>query len=412
MNNTVLYRKYRPQNFDEVIGQTAIVQTLRNQIKINRIGNAYLFCGPKGSGKTSISRIFAKAVNCNNTINHNGNPCGNCEHCNNKDNVNPDVIEIDAASNNSVDNIRQLIDEVNYKPINSKYKIYIIDEIHMLSNSAFNALLKTVEEPPSHVIFIFATTELNKVPATIKSRCQIYNFKLISKNEIVSGLENILLKENISFVTNEILEYIASKAEGSMRDAIRILDQYISQHNLSTKATLSEIKQLFGDIETNTIIELATCIEQTNVIKGLGILHEQYNNGKDMKSLLDSLYHYYFEKFTTNFGSVNGSIFERYTRIIGETISSLDRSPNKMILVEIAFMKMCKPETEKDYNSVVHRMNNLEKELTLLKNSSNNVMSNNVNEMFCNVNPTKKEQIDEDVTLYYNTHWNHKLKIL
>lgn len=404
MNHIALYRKYRPKTFDEVFGQSAIVQTLRNQIKADRIGHAYLFCGLRGSGKTSIARIFAKAVNCEHTVD--GNPCNQCEHCNFKNDVNPDIIEIDAASNNGVDSIRQLIDEVNYKPTNTKYKVYIIDEVHMLSGSAFNALLKTIEEPPDHAIFILATTEFHKVPDTIKSRCQVYNFKLINLQDIIAGLESILSQENINYFEKDSLEYIARKADGSMRDAISILDQCIAQHDSTQPATLSEIKQLFGDIEDDVIIELAECIEKVNVVRGLDILHEQHCDGRDMKSLLDALYHYYFNKFTADFGTNESIVFERYARILGETISALDHSSQKMTMTEIAFIKMCKPEMESDYNSVVQRMNNLENELMAIKS---NGISINVDKVDNEVN--KQEVFDGGTTLYYNSPWNYLLQI-
>lgn len=403
MNHIALYRKYRPTTFDEVFGQSAIVQTLRNQVKYDRVGHAYLFCGLRGSGKTSIARILAKAVNCEHTVD--GNPCGKCEHCNFKNDVNPDVIEIDAASNNGVDSIRQLIDEVNYKPTNTKYKIYIIDEVHMLSGSAFNALLKTVEEPPDHAIFILATTEYNKVPSTIKSRCQIYNFKLINQDDIVLGLENILTREGITYFEKEALEYVAKKADGSMRDAISILDQCIAQHNGTQQVTISEVKQLFGDIEDDVVIELAQCVERVDVVRGLNILHAQHYDGRDIKSLLDALYHYYFNKFTTVFGTNEGIVFERYARILGETISALDHSSRKMTMAEIAFIKMCKPEMESDYNSVVQRMNNLENELTTIKSNGMSISVDKVDNVV-----DKQEKFDRNVTLYYNSPWNYLLR--
>lgn len=403
MAHVALYRKYRPTTFDEVFGQSAIVQTLRNQVKYDRVGHAYLFCGLRGSGKTSIARILAKAVNCEHTVD--GNPCGKCEHCNFKNDVNPDVIEIDAASNNGVDSIRQLIDEVNYKPTNTKYKVYIIDEVHMLSGSAFNALLKTVEEPPDHAIFILATTEYNKVPSTIKSRCQIYNFKLINQDDIVLGLENVLAREGITYFEKEALKYVAKKADGSMRDAISILDQCIAQHSGTQQVTISEVKQLFGDIEDDVVIELAQCVERVDVIRGLDILHAQHYDGRDIKSLLDALYHYYFNKFTTVFGTNESIVFERYARILGETISALDHSSRKMTMAEIAFIKMCKPEMENDYNSVVQRMNNLENELTTIKSNGVSINVDNVDKTV-----DKQEKFDRNVTLYYNSPWNYLLR--
>ena len=403
MTHVALYRKYRPTTFDEIFGQSAIVQTLRHQVPSGRIGHAYLICGLRGSGKTSIARIFAKAVNCENTVN--GNPCGQCVHCTFKNDVNPDIIEIDAASNNGVDSIRQLIDEVNYKPTNTKYKVYIIDEVHMLSGSAFNALLKTVEEPPDHAIFILATTEAHKVPVTIKSRCQVYNFKLINIPDIITGLENILQQEGINYFSQECLEYIARKGDGSMRDSISILDQCIAQHDENTQTTVTELKKLFGDVEEDVITELVNYIDQSDVKNSLDLLHTQYEDGRDMKSLLDLLYHYYFDKFTNGFGTDAGTVFERYARILGETMAILDHSSNKMMLTEVALIKMCKPEMEKDYNSVIQRMNNLEQELLSLKSGKVTMTSNSIQ-------TETKETFDESVALYYNSPWNYILNIL
>ena len=399
MSNLALYRKYRPKNFDEISGQSAIVQTLRNQIRSGRIAHAYLFQGLRGSGKTSIARIFAKAVNCESTID--GNPCNQCEHCITKNDVNPDLIEIDAASNNGVDNIRQLIDEVNYKPTNSKYKVYIIDEVHMLSGSAFNALLKTIEEPPEHAIFILATTELNKVPPTIKSRCQIFNFKSLVIDEIKYTLKGILSKEQIDYFDDECLEFIAKKADGSMRDAVSILDQCISCHetavDVSSKPSLvsmEELRQLFGDVDNEVIQELVECVKNSDILKGIDILHKQYHDGRNLKSILNGMYEYYFNQYATGFNTDDGIVFERYSRILGETMQTLDHSQQKLTVTEVAFIKLCKPEMEKDYNSVVQRMRNLEREIELLK--SGKTVSMPENQVSQNI-------VDENAIIYYNS---------
>jgi len=221
-----LYRKWSPLTFDDVIGQSHITQTLVNEIVHNRIAHAYLFCGTRGTGKTSTAKIFSRAINCLN--NHNGNPCNECEICKGiLDGSNMDVVEIDAASNNGVDNIREIRDEVAYAPSKSKYKVYIIDEVHMLSSGAFNALLKTLEEPPSHVIFILATTESHKIPATILSRCQRFDFKRISTDDVVNRLKQIIQKDHIN-IDDKGLRLIARVSDGSMRDALSILDQCIA----------------------------------------------------------------------------------------------------------------------------------------------------------------------------------------
>lgn len=404
MNHIALYRKYRPKTFDEIFGQSAIVQTLKNQIISDRICHAYLFSGLRGSGKTSIARIFAKAVNCEHPVD--GNPCYQCSHCNYQNDVNPDIIEIDAASNNGVDSIRQLIDEVNYKPTNTKYKIYIIDEVHMLSGSAFNALLKTIEEPPKHAIFILATTELYKVPLTIRSRCQLFIFKSIATDIIKSNLINISKSENINYFDEQSFEFMAEKADGSMRDAVNILDQAISSYQMNTNTVTESISpfeqllNLFGEIDDKMIISFAEAIEQSDAKKCIDLLHKQYSDGKDLKCILDRLYQYYFDKYTSDFGTENGTIFERYARILGETIVSIERSSNKMTLTEIALIKMCKPEMETDYNSVVQRMRNLERELQMLK--SGNLMIQQ---------EEKQEVFDENDIIYYNNICSHTIVI-
>ena len=387
MNNLALYRKYRPKNFDEISGQSAIVQTLRNQIKYNKIGHAYLFCGLRGSGKTTTARIFAKAINCDNNVN--GNPCCNCQYCNYNADVNPDLIEIDAASNNGVENIRQLIDEVNYKPINMKYKVYIIDEVHMLSNSAFNALLKTIEEPPAHSIFILATTELNKVPATIKSRCQIYTFKFIEQQDIVNQLKNILMQENNNNFSDDVLQYIAKKSNGSLRDAVNILDQSMSFNINNTQVTLNDIRKIFGDVDTEVIQYFIDNIKNNNISDNIDMLKKQYYEGRDLQCLLKDLYDFFFNAYQNEFNATNGLIYERYIRVLGASISEMERNNQKKTIAEICLIKMCKPEMEKDYNSIVQRMNNLEHELMSLKHN--------------NINNSQQEVIDENVILYYNS---------
>ena len=227
MSYTALYRKFRPAEFEDVKGQDHIVTTLKNQIRSGRIGHAYLFCGTRGTGKTTVAKIFARAVNCEHPVD--GSPCGECDMCRNiASGAYMNVVEIDAASNNGVDNIRSIREEVEYRPAQGRYKVYIIDEVHMLSIGAFNALLKTLEEPPEYVIFILATTEVHKIPVTILSRCQRYDFRRITIDTITARLKELMIKEQVE-VEERAVRYIAKAADGSMRDALSLLDQCIAE---------------------------------------------------------------------------------------------------------------------------------------------------------------------------------------
>ena len=247
MSYQALYRKWRPDNFEDVKGQEHIVTTLKNQINADRIGHAYLFCGTRGTGKTSVAKIFAKAVNCEHPVN--GSPCGECPTCRAiASGTSMNVIEIDAASNNGVDNIREIRDEVQYSPTEGKYKVYIIDEVHMLSVGAFNALLKTLEEPPAYVIFILATTEVAKIPITIMSRCQRYDFHRISIETIADRLSELMKAENI-VVEDKAVRYVAKAADGSMRDALSLLDQCIAFH-LGEELKYDDVLDVLGAVDT------------------------------------------------------------------------------------------------------------------------------------------------------------------
>ena len=261
MSYLALYRKYRPVDFNNVYGQEEVVTVLKNAIVTGKISHAYLFCGPRGTGKTTIAKIVARLVNCDNLIN--GNPCGKCYNCLNYLNSN-DIVEIDAASNNGVDEIRELRDKVNLVPSNAKYKVYIIDEVHMLTMQAFNALLKTLEEPPSHVIFILATTEPHKIPLTISSRCQKFRFSKISDDKIVDRLKDICYCENIS-IDDDALYEIARLSDGGMRDAINILDKLVAYSN--GNITIDDVYKVNGSVSYNDLYNLLNNIIINNKIE-------------------------------------------------------------------------------------------------------------------------------------------------
>ena len=286
MDYKVLYRKYRPLTFDDVTGQETVVKTLKNAIINNKISHAYIFTGPRGTGKTSLAKIFARSINCEH--NDNGNPCLECFNCKNF-NENPDIIEIDAASNNGVDEIRELINNIKLAPSNSKYKVYIIDEVHMLSQSAFNALLLTLEEPPSHVVFILATTDIQNVPITILSRTQRFDFTRIALEDIKKRLAYVCSCEKID-ITEEALEEIAIQAEGGLRDALSILDQLSSIKE--EKITIDTILETYGTISKKKIEEFYDNLENNNINKVLTLLKEFKNSSIDSKVFINKFIYY------------------------------------------------------------------------------------------------------------------------
>ena len=382
MSYTALYRKFRPQEFEDVKGQDHIVTTLKNQIKAERIGHAYLFCGTRGTGKTTIAKIFAKAVNCEHPVD--GSPCGECPVCRAIAAGNSmNVIEIDAASNNGVDNIRQIREEVEYRPTEGKYKVYIIDEVHMLSIGAFNALLKTLEEPPSYVIFILATTEAHKIPITILSRCQRYDFRRISIDTIAGRLSDLMEKEKVT-VEERAIRYIAKAADGSMRDALSLLDQCIAFY-LGQELTYEKVLETLGAVDTEVFSRLLRRILDKNVSGAVAVIEEMVMDGREMGQFVAD-----FTWYLRNLLLVQSSddmedvldisadnlsllkeeakmtgpeILMRYIRIFSELGNQIKYVSQKRILIEISIIKLCKPEMEKDYSSLVARIDSLEKKL-------------------------------------------------
>ena len=289
--NQVLYRKYRPQNFAEIIGQQHVVQTLVNSIDAGNISHAYLFCGPRGSGKTSIARIFAKAINCENS--KNGEPCNKCSNCLEiTQGKSIDLIEIDAASHTGVDDIRELTEGVKFAPVRSKYKVFIIDECHQLSKSAANALLKTLEEPPSHAVFLLATTEAHKMISTITSRCQRFDFKKLQIPEIVQKLERISKKENVKF-DDSALSLIALNARGSFRDAESLLDKCFSFTGSGGVLKTENIKELLGIVEVGQVADFADKLIAKDAKTAILTLNSMIENGIDLQEFAKTLVFYF-----------------------------------------------------------------------------------------------------------------------
>ncbi|MCD7744009.1 MAG: DNA polymerase III subunit gamma/tau [Lachnospiraceae bacterium] len=380
MSYTALYRKFRPSTFDEVKGQDPIVKTMKNQIKADRIGHAYLFCGTRGTGKTSVAKIFAKAVNCEHPVD--GSPCGECASCRAiAAGTSMNVIEIDAASNNGVDNIREIREEVAYSPAEGRYKVYIIDEVHMLSTGAFNALLKTLEEPPSYVIFILATTEAHKIPVTILSRCQRYDFRRISQDTILARLTELTDAEQVE-AEEKALRYIARKGDGSMRDSLSLLDQCISFY-LGEKLTYDRVLEVLGAVDTDVFSNLLRKILRGEVAGTIRTLERLIMEGSDLTQFVNDFTWYLrnlmllkssddmeevldvssenLVQLREEAAMVRSDTLIRYIRIFSELANAIRNATNKRVLVEMALIKLCKPETESDELSLLERVRKLER---------------------------------------------------
>lgn len=382
MSYTALYRKWRPSSFSDVKGQDHIVQTLKNQITSGRVGHAYLFCGTRGTGKTSIAKIFAKAVNCEHP--EDGSPCGECQTCKNiAAGASLNVVEIDAASNNGVENIREIRDEVQYPPTEGKYRVYIIDEVHMLSTGAFNALLKTLEEPPSYVIFILATTEVQKIPVTVMSRCQRYDFKRITVETIADHLKELTAAEHIQ-VEERALTYIAKAADGALRDALSLLDQCVAFHygelltydnvlDVLGAVDITVFGNLFRAVAENRTKDCITCLEEM-VIQGreLGqfvidfiwylrnlLILKSVDDGENLLDMSTENQNLLKE----DSGLVDNDILLRYIRVFSDLSNQLRYASQKRVLIEVALIKLTRPQMEQNFDSILQRLALIEKQL-------------------------------------------------
>ena len=414
-----LYRVYRPKNFSDVIGQEHIVRTLKNQIENNNVGHAYLFCGTRGTGKTSTAKIFSRAVNCTNL--HNDEPCNECENCREiLEDKTMDVVEIDAASNNSVDDIRELRENVKYSPAKSKYKVYIIDEVHMLSQGAFNALLKTLEEPPSYVIFILATTEPHKIPATILSRCQRFDFKRVTVKDISSRMRYICEKEGIE-ADEKALNLIARNSQGALRDALSILDQCISFEG--NKISYNDVIELLGSVNIEQLFDLAESIIKEDTRKSLQILNDFIIWGKDVRNLVNDLIDHFRNLMVCKISNDLDEIISlpeetidllkqqaetidtnnliRILNILSEAQDGMKISSNPRVLMEVTMMKIAQPMFDESKEALIKRIENLEQKIESGNIKVNHISTNqtvdNFNENNQQNNNTVEKQEDENI---------------
>ncbi len=401
-----LYRKYRPNTFDEVVGQKIVIQTLKNAIKNNKLSHAYLFAGPRGTGKTSIAKILAKTINCTNL--KGTNPCNKCVNCtqyNNKQMI--DIIEIDAASNNGVDEIRELKSKVNLVPNTGKYKIYIIDEVHMLSTGAFNALLKTLEEPPSHIVFVLATTEPQKIPATILSRCQRFDFKKIPDQLILDHLKQVTKKEKIK-ITDDAITEIARLADGGMRDALSMLDQVSSF--TEDKITVSEVHEVNGTLEQSKIKKFVEYLLESDVANVLKIIDQYNHDGKNLAKLIEEIMLFlknlllykqaptYFKENNSNFEIYDMSIDDNYIinciEVFNESLNIMKKTINQKIILETTVIKLINMNNVSDTQN-----NNLEKKSEIFKQGDLKTLINKNSNNKKELKKKENSKIEDNETL-------------
>lgn len=382
MGYTALYRKWRPATFADVKGQHAIVTTLKNQMKTDRIGHAYLFCGTRGTGKTTIAKIFARAVNCEHPVD--GNPCLECPTCKAiESGASMNVVEIDAASNNGVDNIREIRDEVQYSPAEGRFRVYIIDEVHMLSTGAFNALLKTLEEPPAYVIFILATTEPHKIPVTVLSRCQRYDFRRMTTAVLMERLGELIEYEHVD-VEERALRYIAKKADGAMRDAISLLDQCIAFH-IGEKLTYEKVLAVLGAVDNEIFSSFLRGILREDTSDCLLQIEQLVMDGRELGQFVQDFIWYMrnllllissdagneildlteedWERLREEASMTSAGSLMRLIRIFSELYNQMRNAVNRRVLLEIAVIRTIQPQMEETVESVLERLERLEKKI-------------------------------------------------
>ena len=422
MSYISLYRKYRPHKFSEVVGQEVVIKILKNSILNNKISHAYIFSGPRGTGKTSIAKIFSKAVNC--MSNKDGDLCGDCQICKLNFDEEIDIVEIDAASNNGVDEIREIRNNVKLLPSHLKYKVYIIDEVHMLSISAFNALLKTLEEPPQNIIFILATTEFNKIPATIVSRCQKFDFKKLTNKQIEERLKYILKAENKN-IDDDIISVIATLSDGGLRDAINMLDQLLAMQK--EFITIDDVYNLIGDVKEDVIINILNKIVESNIKELLKCIDDLYNDGKNFVNITERLQNiikniiiysntndYFDKKYEeklSKFSKVDIDLLLQLSFELFNLMNELKKTNNQKIIMEIYSLKMALIFSKKN-NDVINTVNNLtsnvsnniekkinEEENTNVENNDNISKKIRINNTFCGANKQLKNEFIEKFSL-------------
>lgn len=430
LSYTALYRAWRPKTFNDVVGQEHITTTLKNQILNNRIAHAYLFCGTRGTGKTSTAKVFAKALNCLNL--KNGEPCNECEICRKiNEGLAIDVTELDAASNNGVDKIRDIIDDVKYPPQEAKYKVYIMDEVHMLSSGAVNAFLKTLEEPPNNVIFILATTDPQKLPITILSRCQRFDFKRINNNEITDRLRKIINDQNM-LADDKSLNLIARISDGAMRDSLSILDQAISMGN--GNVDYSTVISMLGLVTNEYLFNLTNAVIQRNVEKSIKVIEDVIYSGKDIYLFIKDLISHYrnllMVKVTNNPEEVLDMSEEnielvkeqssrlraeeimRCIRILQEAENNAKLSKQARLYCELAIIKMCKIEYDTSNEVILTRLNKLEESL---KNGDIKISTTKTKENDININKKEiiisKQENNTNKNSYITENLNSKINI-